>query len=184
MAVEFTHAEIAAAVGIGRRAVGQWGLSGTDVDTVAGAIQERYEPAKAAAALAALLVATCARLQAIEDAGDSGRAALIEKVAFGVEMPELPDEDADKIIKAASDLSLARKRAAEALATSGAHVPKDDVIEQHGSVYNVVRAALGEELVIQLQNRKINRTQSRELVDRLAERIIAEINRQLATMGA
>ena len=99
-------------------------------------------------------------------------------------MPELPDEDADKIIKAASDLSLARKRAAEALATSGAHVPKDDVIEQHGSVYNVVRAALGEELVIQLQNRKINRTQSRELVDRLAERIIAEINRQLATMGA
>ena len=184
MAVEFTHAEIAAAVGIGRRAVGQWNLPGTDVETVAGAIQERYEPAKAAAALAALLTATCAKLQANLDAGDSGRAELIEQVAFGAEMPTLPDADADKIIRAASDLSLARKRAAEALATSGAHVPKDDVLEQHGSVYNVVRAALGEELVIELQNRKFNRTQSRELVDRLAERIIAEINRQMSTMGA
>ena len=125
--VRVTQAEIAAAVGISQQAVAKWKLQDLELGAVAENLAERYPADKARDALMALLVQVGERCDRMEGERSSGRAALIEQVAYGKEIPELPDDEADKIIKSAADLGLARKRATEELIASGAHVPKEDV---------------------------------------------------------
>ena len=179
----FTQAEVAKAVGVSHQAVSKWNLPGMDAKSVVRGVIERYGTDRAVEALGNLLDIAHEKPATKADARAAEVPRLLEEVVFGDAMPDLQGHDAFRIIRLAGEFSLARKRAAAALATSASYVSRDDVADLCRAACSMVRATMGPVFIAELVELGIAESEAEFMVSERKKLMTGMIDAKLQALS-